>query len=281
MDDDLEKPFKLNAALAALEGVVGFMTPQSYFMGTDLAEKLNMDPSLWSKKVNGHAPVREAELSKLVDLYRLGEYGLDYRIFRAKTEPEFLDMLRDAGVGTYGAHATRKFRHLLYQNGSRSAKYRISLIEVNVPRRRGGIGFGTDEGHHVPSIMPGSTVRVLCEGSPPGSHLLLFNERIELEITVLSPSLRVPETICSESAVILPSSPDWETFDVLGPHGHYRLFALWTTKDIADLVRNEVDIHQPSPSELSDDLMAKLYKILRTQEGRLATTFQDYVVEKN
>ena len=61
--------------LRILEGVIGYRFPSHYFKGNFLADLFNIHTSQMSKKKNGTVPVTNWELSKLVDLYQLGEIG--------------------------------------------------------------------------------------------------------------------------------------------------------------------------------------------------------------
>jgi len=273
------KPIKLGSALDALEGIIGYSMPRSNFQGTIVAEKLNIDATVWSAKRNGRAVVGEGELSKIIDIYRLGSYGLDFRIFRAESENQFLEILKEAGVGTYGPHASGKFKQLLYTAGKNTKACRIGLIGINEPYRRGGIGFGPGVEEKEPTIRIGGTVRILCEG-PAKNHLLVFNERLGHEVTVLAPSQRAPHTFQEEGTVVLPTSLDWERFDIQGPSGRYRLYGLWTTGDVAEIVNKKLNPDHPRPEELSDETMAQLYNLLHRPGNNLVAAFQDYVVEE-
>lgn len=277
MEEKVKNKFTFGDALDALRGVIGYKTPNTYFKGTFIAEKLNIDPPLFANKRNGKAPVNESELSRIIDLYALGEYGLDFRIFRAETEDVFLQILKDAGVGTYGQHVGKKFRQLLYNEGRHNTPYKVRIFDVTEPSRRGGVSFGCDEKPSDYELKAGSTVRVICEGRA-NAHILILNERIDHEITILCPSSHAPLTLASEKTTIFPKDSEFEKFKVRGPSGDYRMYAIWTTEDIASVVKNKIDITTEHPALMLDDVLTPLHRIFENQENVFDTAFCEYTV---
>lgn len=272
-----EKKFTFGDALDALRGVIGYKTPNTHFKGTFISEKLNIDPTLFATKRNGRSPVNESELSRIIDLYALGEHGLDFRIFRAETEDAFLKLLKDAGVGTYGQHVGKKFRQLLYNEGRENSQFKIRIFDVNEPTRRGGVGFGQNGKPSNFDLKIGSSVRVICEGRA-NSHVIILNERINHEITILSPSLYAPQTFTGEKAIIFPKDSEFEKFKVKGPSGDFRMYAIWTTADVVAVVKNKIDITTDYPALLLDDVLTPLHRIFESEESVFDAAFCEYTV---
>lgn len=261
--------------LASLEGVIGHEMPTSSFQTKKQAEWIGMTETEWSKKKNSTASIKTSALAKLVVLYKLDEFGLDYRVFEKNSVDEFLQALKGANVGTYGASIDKKFRQLLLKSSRKREAQKITIIGEGKPTRRGGVSFGNSMTQCDNRYQIGTDVRLLCEG-PLRKNLIVLNERLGNEIHILRPSLLSPVTKVTERSVVIPDADQHltEYFKILGPEGVYRLFAVWTTSEIAACFAGQVDLYSESPAVLSPQKIMDIYKLMDAH-------CSDYVVASN
>lgn len=264
--------------LDALIGVVGYQMPTHAVSGVYIAtEVLRISPAQFARKRTGNAPVSEQELSKIVDHFKLGLY-LDYRIFHADTVDEFLDRLKEAGVGTYGASHRHQLCQLLYRASQRSrARIRFSRI-ISPFASRGPLGFPEGNAENRAVLRSGGRVNIECEG-PEGRDLMVMTVDEKMSISVLMPSLFAPETRVPGKVVTLPTSRDYETFHVKSDPGPHRLYALWTDDLVVQVVRKSLDPLE-DVKDLNDGAVGAIVKLLKGQpEETLIAAVCDYVVK--
>lgn len=269
----------LKDLLEALEGVIGYKTPSIHFQSKFQAERMNVETTLWSKQKNGNGVVKNSTLSKLIELYKLGIYGLDYRVFNAASVDSFLYELQKHGVGTYGPHVDERFRQLILEASKQCPNYNLSIIGETRPNRRGGITFGPLKNGSVKNYPIGTNIHIRCNGEA-NSHLLVFNERLGHEIHILKPSILSPSTFCPEESYVIPDAHkhQCETFDIRGPVGIYRLYAIWTTADVASIVSNRVDLGLERPTLLEEETITRLYRLLEPQNETLKVALLEFEV---
>lgn len=272
-------PAPLRKLLEALEGVIGYKTPSIHFQSKYQAERMNIDQPTWSRQKNGNGIVKNATLSKLVEIYKLGGYGLDYRVFQAVCVDQFLADLKNHGVGTYGPHVEERFRQLILESSKQNPEYSLSIVGENRPQRRGGISFGPASSGGIKTYPIGTKICIRCTGEPE-QHLLIFNERLGNEMHILKPSILSPDTYCSDDITTIPDADllSRETFDIRGPIDIYRLFAIWTTADVANIVTNRVDIVSERATLLDDETIKRLYHLLEPQRKLLKVASLEYEV---
>ncbi len=119
---------QLGQYIDALAGIIGHQHRAQVFTGRHIAQRLGIDAAQWTRKRKGQSAIHPAELARLVDLFQLGP-RLDYRLFFAADLDEFLHLLSQAQVGTYGETVTSKLVRLFWQQ-SMNSRLAISLDET-------------------------------------------------------------------------------------------------------------------------------------------------------
>jgi len=119
---------QLGQYIDALAGVIGHQHRAQVFTGRHIAQRLGIDAAQWTRKRKGQSAIHPAELARLIDLFQLGP-RLDYRLFHAANLDEFLHLLSQAQVGTYGETVTSKLVRLFWQQ-SMNSRLAISLEET-------------------------------------------------------------------------------------------------------------------------------------------------------
>jgi len=144
---------RLGQYIDALAGIIGHQHRAQVFTGRHIAQRLGIDAAQWTRKRKGQSAIHPAELARLIDLFQLGP-RLDYRLFFAADLDEFLHLLSQAQVGTYGETVTSKLVRLFWQQ-SMNTHVAISLDETlkksrsptknRAPRKRAphAVSFGS------------------------------------------------------------------------------------------------------------------------------------------
>jgi hypothetical protein len=287
MDDNVDEPAEdrtaappdelrtLGDRLKLLEGIVGHQLPARHFVQKEVAKMQGLDAPAWNRRLKGTSPVRELELAKLVDIYRLGP-EIDFTIFFETSRRRFLARLKDARIGTYGGSTLTLLCNRIRRASLEPANkaYRVRLQTVRSRAIRGGVGRPREEPLHRYSVAMGDSVRVVCSG-PPGRALVLLNAAVSGRVWLLSPTGYAPQAQSQAEPLTVPDDLS-DPFTVDGPAEQYYLYALWTDSGTASLFQH-VEQHQ---DELTDDAAATLLKRLEAIEEPLAAAFFNYGVER-
>lgn len=266
------------AKLDALIGVTGHRLASSHVTGVYLAKRLGINESQFTRKRNGEAPVNEREMCIIIDTFGIGAQ-VDYRIFLEPDVDAFLSTLKEARVGTYGSNQRYSLSQLLF-NASRISKQSVKFSRIIGPfAPRGPLGLAQQGTGHQTTLKIGSRVNIECVG-PAEHHLVVLTADRDAKTSVLMPSMFAPETKVSSKRVTLPTSRDFDTFDVTPDPGSHRLYAIWTDEQLASVLHRNFD-----PAEGVKDMddrtamaICKLFTAVPIEKRLVAAC--DYVVEK-
>ncbi len=267
----------LSDLIDALEGVIGYKYPAKRFKGRTQARDLNLGETYWSSQKNGSAVVQNSTLSKLVDYFELGSFGLDYRLFQVETVEKFLSILRENGVGTYGANTSRRFRQNLMNIAHQSSGLRITIIAKPGSVKRSGVSFGMSNEDPVQIFRIGSSVRILCEGFRD-CDLIVLNERLDGDISILRPSILSPKTFCTGDSIVIPDADPFsqENFVVQGPPGQHRLFAIKTGDKMVKILGTNPEFKFEAPAVLTNEVFTELVRMMDKDASSLNAAMCEY-----
>lgn len=217
---------QLGEKLDVLEGILGVGLPAVYFKRAHQAEWIGTTPQQFTRKCKGKEAVSNRDLSKLIDLYKIGS-SFDFRLFDLEIA-EIPVVLSKAKIGSYGQPTTMRFREQLI--AASNPEKPITICRAT-SKRAGGIG-----GESFVSEVQQFRIqdRVYLHIPIPGEgYLILLNDHpAKDEITVLMPSQFATETFVKGNSIRVPTEQDLPYFPVAGPAGFYRLFAVWTHEPI-------------------------------------------------
>lgn len=234
------KDCEFGSKIAALEGVIGYQFPASFFRNNQIAHWFGISSPELSRKFSGKRPVQNRELSILIKQYQLSN-AFDYSLFMKPLE-EFKEALKAARLGTYGAHASADARHVLYSRG-KTNRSRIRIRAFEDERRSGGIGPIDGSPDDLAMFKIGQQVFIEVE-VPGAGQLIVLNEKVGEEIFCLKPSSYSAHLEAREGVVRLPDADVSPYFRINAPAGPYRVTAIWA--DFAE------DLPYPSHDEFDE-----------------------------
>lgn len=221
-----------------LEGLLGHLFPKDYFQKARLAENhLGTTRERLSRQRAGTQAVQHRELAKLIDLYRLGRFGLDHTLFR-KPMKDFKALLQAKSVGTYAisgldharqelcAYAMAASGHLTIQLERRHKHWRFGGTR--------GIGIDAEGANPANAFCIGDEVKLQVHGIDAG-YLVVFSDDFSSEIDCIMPSIYAPEMRVEKGIAIIPTADDLPPLPVGPPPAYYRLYAIWTPEPLPEL----------------------------------------------
>ncbi len=277
----------LGEKLDFLEGILGHRRPAKDFQNSTIAEVIYSDPSQVTRKRSGREPITNSELAKLIDFYELA-HQFDFELFFLPFS-DFKEALKNQEVGTYagssGATARAELIRIAHRDiegissprGGSKDRLFVQIRLVSSASRAGGLGYGE------PNVTPPHSLRngdrvFLDVGVPGDGHLVILNDQLGVELTCLMPSMFAPDTVVNKGRFRVPTSIDFPFFDVTGPPGKFRLFAIWT--DVAVAIPWD---HSGSTREVSDpvspkDLSRFVEAVRKLDRSKADVCLLDYIV---
>lgn len=227
-----EKIEDLGDKIDFLAGILGHERPQADFQGARLARVISADEPQFSNKRVGRATVSFAELAALIDFFRLSP-RFDFQLFLQPLD-EFKQALKDEKVGTYAGPSDSVARAELIKLAATTAKadpprpkLTLRLRQIGHQRRAGGLGYADLTQKPTPTYRIGELVIIDVTLPGPG-HLVVLNDQLDIEMTCLMPSMFAETTSVQSGTLCLPNSDDYRHFEIVGPAGNFRLYAVWT-----------------------------------------------------
>ncbi|VDC27969.1 hypothetical protein XINFAN_01953 [Pseudogemmobacter humi] len=183
---------------------------------------LQINPSGVTERCNGKRPLRIGDASRIIDGFGLAIYGLDHRIFEITDRNEFLNKLREHGVGIYEVNPRRRLIRLL---GERRVDTGLT-VGLRRARRERGIGGAEEEAPLTVVLHPGEPVEITLQATQ-GRYIALVQFRMDLThvIEVLSPSIVMPLIEVEDRRFSLPGAGARPLIIRRTPV-HYRLIAV-------------------------------------------------------
>lgn len=219
--------------LSHLEGLLGAYLPQRLFDSNVQQKTIDCNKFSFSRLRTGARKAANWELARFIDLFDLAKYGFDYRLF-FESFTQFDAVLKQAGVGSYGASAQQQLREAL-----RKACEPGANIKVTRDRRLniGGIG-GAEERGGILCLNSWDKVTLrlpLKPSSGEQDYMLLLHDYPDGRATsCLMPSVFAPEHEVTGTNLRLPlSSSGYLSFPVGGKSGYRCLYGIQSPTDLA------------------------------------------------
>ena len=218
--------------LAHLEGVLGAYLPRNVFDSDVQQRHIDCDKFIFSRLRNGKRRAANWELARFVELFDLGRFGFDYRLFLLPFD-DFGDRLRQAGVGSHGATAAHHLREALRARVDPGARITIRRDRV---LGIGGIGEAPDPG--LTTLTQRDRVTLHLPAGPVAGYLLLLHDHpAGRAMACLMPSSYAPDGTATAQGLILPQNASGESsFPVGGDAGYRCLYAIRSQVDLAQLI---------------------------------------------
>ncbi len=249
----------LDRKIEFLEGILGFAFEKGRFRDASIAHALGISPSYWARKKGGRISVSPGELGRLVMHFGLAP-RFSWEVFM-KPFDEFVEEMREGRVGTYGAGEGPLALQRLLSDPFCTARG-VHIARVGAPRA--GLGAAPDPVRDRRVVLSVGTRARMRVDTPGRGYLVVINQHAPCgETTCLVPSLFRPSQDVAGGVVHLPADGAAQTsFDVQGPPGFYRLFALWAQTPFGPSWAREDEeeprvLDGPHLTALVDDLLTK------------------------
>lgn len=235
MSSDFEKrPIAdFGRKLAHLEGILGAYLPRHVFDGDVQQKRIDCNKSAFSRLRSGKRQAANWELGRFIELFDLGRYGFDYRLFVSAFDVFEAD-LKHAGVGSYGSTAAHRLRETLRHEVDETA--RIAIIR---DRRLGAGGIGiSDEDTELLCLSNRDKVALKVPIKPQNAatdYLLLLHDFPGGRATsCLMPSVFAPDQQLTAPTLRLPQvKSNVLSFPVGGVGGYRCLYGIQSAVDLA------------------------------------------------
>jgi hypothetical protein len=267
--------------LAHVEGVLGAYLPSHVFESDIQQKTIDCDKFAFSRLKSGKRMAANWELARFIELFDLGHYQFDYRLFLLPFE-QFNQELQRAGVGSYGASAAQHLRETLRSKVDTHAKisiHRDRLLNV------GGIG-NLEEDASLVSVTSRDKVilRVpLQPSSDRADHVLLLHDfPANRALSCLMPSLFAPDYKVAGQSVRLPqSSSGYLSFPVGGRPGYRCFYGIQSTIDLAGYLGfQDTDSTVPQMNGGQVALLLDVLTNLSAQESaEIHVSFGEYLMK--
>ncbi len=268
-----QKYAEFGKKLDYLEGILGAQLPTLYFSKSYQADWIDTLPTQFSRKRKGAEAISNRELSKFIDLFQIGKH-LDFRLFQMDFDT-FVTTLANNNIGTHAGPKTQLERQVLLS--IRDNNYPVAICRASA-YRAGGIGGDTMESE-VPQFRIHDRVYlhvpILGEG-----HLMILNDHTAYsDLTCLMPSRFAPETNVRGNSIRVPTEQQsLPYFQIAGPKGFYRLFAIWTKEPILSRF-SDLSVLENSPTNFSSMNFKILCTLIKNREPQKLTVMTgDYWV---
>ncbi|KQI70758.1 hypothetical protein AN191_16395 [Loktanella sp. 5RATIMAR09] len=267
--------------LAHAEGILGAYLPSHVFESDIQQKTIDCNKFSFSRLRSGKRRAANWELARFVELFDLGHYGFDYRLFLLPFE-QFSQELQRAGVGSYGASAAQHLRETLRGKVDTRAKisiHRDRLLSV------GGIG-NIDEDVGLVSVTSRDkvTLRVpLQTSSDQADYVLLLHDfPASRALSCLMPSLFAPDhKVVGQSLRLPQSSSGYLSFPVGGRPGYRCFYGIQSTIDLAGhLGFQDTDSTVPQMNGGQVALLLDILTNLSMQEStKIHVSFGEYLLK--
>ncbi|WGW03629.1 hypothetical protein [Tropicibacter oceani] len=270
----------LGRKLDHLEGLLGAYLPRRSFLGSEQQRALDCDKPAFSRMRSGQRMVANWELARFVEVFRLSDNGLDYRVFLQPFD-DFDAALRRASVGSYGQSATARLREALRRL---VPKAQPIVIRRDMRLNVGGIG-GAPAQDQILRLRQSNRVclTIPLAACDERRHLFVLHDFPRARaMSCLMPSLFAPQTAVSGTTVTLPLPGSGHAdFFVGGDPGYRCLYGIQCQQDIARMIALE-DAETSVPG-IRDDQFALLIDILESgalgDKSRVSVTFAEYILD--
>ncbi|WP_334149059.1 hypothetical protein, partial [Hyphomicrobium sp.] len=162
-------------------------------------------------------------------------YGLTYKVFLVPTVEEFEALLKAHGVGN-GSDYDRSRRTIFEAWRAGPAGHGGIVLKKASLKLRGGLGDAGDPSSANPLFAINDSV-VVHVSHPANGYLIVLNDDMASNrVVCMAPSCYAPYLAANGRSSVIPAEDvEPSVIPMYGPGGHYRLYALWTATEPAQL----------------------------------------------
>lgn len=268
----------LGEKISELEGILGYRRDLADFRDERLGQVVGAAREHFGRMRRGKCAIADGQLSRLIAFFELGP-NLDYQLFRTPFD-EFKQRLREGHIGTYAGNPLDTSCAALVVLAKRLDAEQISMtIRRRSVVRRGGLGLASTGVDQATALVIGDKVDLSIE-PPCAGHLTILSHHLGIELTCLMPSLFAPDSAVPGKRVVVPTSPTYECFDVTGPCGRHRIFAIWTSCPVSLPWLGRIE-HDGEPGVITGFEAGAFVESLQSLPANdVAVYFRDYTVQE-